>query len=100
MAPLWGVSISLLSVVIPTRFLGNYELTAGFLVFSASVGVLASYSHLLLDSLTEGGVYLGGGRIAIAHFRNGGFLLNSCFILLGLLMLASAFLVQTAALAL
>jgi hypothetical protein len=84
-APLWGATIGFLTIAVPANLL-HYAPTTDLQYFSVAVGALASYSHLLLDSLTEGGVYLGRSRIALAHFSNNNFLLNSCFILLGVLL--------------
>ncbi|MDV3278025.1 MAG: hypothetical protein LYZ69_06100 [Nitrososphaerales archaeon] len=49
-------------------------------------GVLAAYSHLLLDSITEGGVYFLTKRIAIAHFSYSNPALNAVFAAVGLLL--------------
>lgn len=49
-------------------------------------GVLSAYSHLLLDSITEGGVYFLTKRIAIAHFSHSNPALNAVFVAVGLLL--------------
>lgn len=84
-APIWGAAIGIITIVVAGNLLHSSP-GLGLPFFSAGLGVLASYSHLLLDALTEGGVYLGRSRIAIAHFSNNNFLLNSVFILLGVLL--------------
>ena len=60
------------------------------LVLSVIVGIIAAYSHLLLDSLTEGGVFLWKGRIALAHFKYNNGLANGLAIMVGVLLLAAA----------
>jgi hypothetical protein len=84
-APLWGAAIGLFTVFVYTRL---FQATVGFELypFSAVLGFLAGYSHLFLDSLTEGGVFLGRTRIAISHFGNNGILLNSVFVGMGVLL--------------
>jgi len=84
-APLWGASLGLLTIAISTKLTG-VALGDELLVFSTAMGVLAGYSHLLLDSLTEGGIYLGRKRAALAHFRNSNLVLNSVFVVLGVLL--------------
>ena len=91
-APLWGVGLALLTVV----FVGGaLRLTPGadILELSGMLGALAGISHLFLDSLTEGGVFLWRRkRIALAHFGNGNILLNSALSFLGiLLVIATAY---------
>ncbi|MGC8773339.1 MAG: DUF1286 domain-containing protein [Conexivisphaera sp.] len=56
----------------------------------AALGALAGLSHLLLDALTEGGIYYHGSRWALAHWRYDNVGANALFALLGLLMLGAA----------
>jgi Protein of unknown function (DUF1286) len=46
-----------------------------------AAGVVVAGAHLLLDSLTERGVYLLTRRLALAHFGSGNTLLNGAFLL-------------------
>ena len=55
--------------------------------FWTIMGVLVSEEHLLLDSLTQAGVYSWRRRIAIAHFRYDNVALNLGFALLGILLI-------------
>jgi hypothetical protein len=89
-APLWGLSLALLTVVFVS---GALQLTPGddILVLSGMLGALTGISHLFLDSLTEGGVFLWRKkRIALAHIGNGNILLNSAFSFLGILLVIAA----------
>jgi hypothetical protein len=58
------------------------------------LGVVAGLSHLLLDALTEGGIYYRGRRWAIAHWHYDNGAANGLFALLGILMFAAAFLLM------
>jgi len=78
-APVWGVAASYVLWAVGAA-LGLGGGVGLYLV----VGAAVAYSHLFLDSMTEGGVYLTTGRIALAHFRNGNLLLNVAFLLGGL----------------
>jgi membrane-bound metal-dependent hydrolase YbcI (DUF457 family) len=57
-----------------------------------ALGALAGLSHLLLDALTEGGIYYRGRRWALAHWRYDNGAANGLFALLGILMFAAALL--------
>jgi len=57
-----------------------------------ALGVMAGLSHLLLDALSEGGIYYRGRRWAIAHWRYDDGAVNGLFALLGILMFAAALL--------
>ncbi len=48
-----------------------------------SAGIAVAAAHLLLDSLTERGVYLLTDRMALAHFRSDNGILNGLFLLGG-----------------
>jgi hypothetical protein len=81
-APVWGGAVAVLSVYVPVRFqvlpIGLWEA-----VFIVVMGVLIAYSHLFLDALTEGGVYWGRRRVALAHMRYNNRILNAVFLLIG-----------------
>jgi len=89
-APLWGASVGFATIVLPYSIL-NLSADSSFELLGAALGVTMAYSHLLLDSLTQAGVYLGRGRIAIAHMSYDNPALNLAFIVLGLLLLAAGF---------
>jgi len=44
----------------------------------------------LLDVLTEGGVYLGRRRVALAHLRYDNVILNGAFAFIGVLLILAA----------
>lgn len=88
-APLWGGLLGVASVAIPSLIMtGATE--AGLVLFSAGEGVVAGCTHLLLDALTEGGVYHKGRRKAIAHMRYDNRLANVSFTLLGAALTAAS----------
>ena len=83
-APLWGAAVGYL-VWLAVASLG---LSGPSLQWPPVIlGVVAACSHLLLDSITEGGVYFTTGRVALAHFGNGNVLLNAAFVLCGIALL-------------
>jgi Protein of unknown function (DUF1286) len=85
-APFWGALVAAASLIV----VANIRLSFTFAEdtwFWLSVGVLVSAEHLLLDSLTQAGVYSLKGRIAIAHFRYDNVALNLGFALLGVLLI-------------
>lgn len=89
-APLWGASPGVLTAAFVA---GTLQLAPAddLLELSAVLGALAGLSHLFLDSLTEGGVFLWRRRrIALAHLGNGGVLLNATFSFLGILLVVAA----------
>ena len=65
--------------------------TASQALFAAGLGTTLAYSHLLLDALTEGGVYLGRRRVALAHLRYNNLILNGAFATFGVLLAFAAF---------
>jgi Protein of unknown function (DUF1286) len=82
-APLWGAGAGYaVYIAVEQAGLGGRLGLVGLVV----AGVLAAYSHLLLDSVTEGGVFVLTKRVAIAHFRSRNRVLNGAFVLLGLMM--------------
>lgn len=71
-------------IILPSWLVGgksNIDLTL-YIGHSALVGM----SHLLLDALTQGGVFFVGRRIAIAHFSYNNPILNYTFISIGLVL--------------
>jgi len=89
-APFWGAAAWSLSLVIPAAIVGVFPPNL-LLAFFASLGVLAGWSHLLLDSVTEGGVFaFDGRRRALAHFPYDSLPLNIAFSALGLTLLLLA----------
>lgn len=89
-APAWGAATALASAYIVGSLLGR-GFTAPQMLFVVGLGILVAYSHLLLDALTEGGVFLGRRRFALAHFRYDNVLLNGAFAALGVLLLFAVF---------
>lgn len=89
-APLWGIAIAIATVYILDRIvgLGMSPLQA---IFLYGLGVVLAYSHLLLDAVTEGGVFLGRRRVALAHFRYNNPVLNGAFAALGVLLVLASF---------
>ena len=81
-APVWGAAVAYVIWVVGAE----YGLPGGGAMYLAA-GVLVAFSHLLLDSITEGGVFFATRRIALAHFGNGSALLNGTFALCGVIML-------------
>jgi hypothetical protein len=89
-APAWGIAVAVASVYLLDLITGQ-ALTASQALFPAGLGTVLACFHLLLDSLTEGGVYLGRRRIALAHLRYNNLILNGAFAALGLLLVFAAF---------
>lgn len=82
-APLWGgmVGYGLWTIGVGLGLAGA-SLQAVFVVS----GVVVACSHLLLDSLTERGVFLLTDRVALAHFGSGNVVLNSIFLVSGMFL--------------
>jgi hypothetical protein len=92
-APLWGALAWAFVLIVPAAFLGVFPPHLVLLGFFTSLGALSGWSHLLVDSLTEGGVFdLDGRRRALAHFDYDNWPLNLGFSLLGVLLLFAALL--------
>ena len=89
-APAWGIAAALLSAYLLDVVLGQ-AMTARQALFVAGLGIIMAYSHLLLDALTEGGVYLGRRRVALAHLKYDNLVLNGAFTALGILLVFVAF---------
>jgi hypothetical protein len=89
-APLWGIAVSVASLYVLDTVTG-LEVTALQAVFAAGLGAVLAYSHLLLDALTEGGVFFARRRIALAHLRNNNPVLNAVFAGLGIFLMLATF---------
>jgi uncharacterized protein DUF1286 len=88
-APAWGIAVSTTSLYLLDIVMGQ-ALTASQALFAVGLGTVLAYSHLMLDALTEGGVYLGTRRIALAHMRYDNLILNGAFVVLGALLVFAA----------
>ena len=89
-APAWGVAIAIVSVYFLDKIVG-LGVPLSQAIFLCGLGVVLAYSHLLLDALTEGGVFLGRRRVALAHFRYNNLILNGAFAALGVVLVFVAF---------
>ena len=83
-APVWGGAIG---YVLWAGEAGIGAAVAGLEFTFVAAGVVVAVAHLLLDSLTERGVYLVTGRVALAHFRSDNGALNWLSVALGLALL-------------
>jgi len=63
------------------------NLPFSFVVFALQ-GFVSALSHLFLDSITEGGIFIFTKHFALAHFRYDNPFLNTGFALLGIFLLA------------
>jgi hypothetical protein len=90
-APIWGISLASASVYLFDVLLGQ-PLSTSQALFAIGIGATISYSHLLLDALTEGGIYLGRRRFALAHASYNNPVLNGGFAVLGAAFLLAALL--------
>ena len=84
-APIWGLLVGL-----AISFIALFVFHVDLMLLGAIAGTLAAFAHLFLDSLTEGGVFLWKGRIALAHFKYNNGLANGLAIMVGVLLLAAA----------
>ncbi len=89
-APLWGIALAVASVYLLDVAISQ-NMTISQTLFAAGLGTMFAYSHLLLDALTEGGVYLGRRRVALAHLRYNNPILNGAFATIGVLLAFAAF---------
>jgi hypothetical protein len=89
-APVWGIALALASVYLLDVVVGQ-PMTTSQTLLAVWLGTVMAYSHLLLDALTEGGVYLGRRRAALAHMRYNNPALNGAFAALGILLVVAAF---------
>jgi hypothetical protein len=90
-APLWGILVALATVYFLDRVIG-FGMPALQALLLYALSVIIAYSHLLLDALTEGGIFLGKRRVALAHFRYNNPIVNGAFAALGVLLVIAAFL--------
>ena len=85
-APLWGGALGYILWEAGTSFgIMGARLEAAFV----GAGVVVALAHLLLDSLTERGVYFVTKCMALAHFGSGDDLLNGLFLALGIVLFLS-----------
>jgi hypothetical protein len=89
-APLWGVAVALVTVYFLDRIV-DLGMPASQAVLLYALSVVIAYSHLLLDALTEGGIFLGRRRVALTHFRYNNPIINGAFAALGILLVFAAF---------
>ena len=88
-APVWGIALAVASIYLLDMVISQ-SMTASQTLFAAMLGAVLAYSHLLLDALTEGGVYLGMRRVALAHMRYNNVILNGAFEVIGVLLIFGA----------
>jgi len=62
------------------------NLPFSFIAFALQ-GFVSALSHLFLDAITEGGIFIFTKRFALAHFRYNNPFLNTGFALLGMFLL-------------
>jgi len=62
------------------------NLPFSFIAFALE-GFVSALSHLFLDAITEGGIFIFTKRFALAHFRYNNLFLNTGFSLLGMFLL-------------
>lgn len=89
-APLWGIAVSVSSLYVLEAAAGS-GMTSSEEIFAAGLGAVLAYSHLMLDALTEGGIFFTRRRIALAHLRNNNLVLNAMFAGLGVALLLATF---------
>jgi hypothetical protein len=89
-APAWGLAAAFASAYLLDGILGE-AMTSSQALFVGALGIVFAYSHLLLDALTEGGVFLGGRRVALAHLRYDNPVLNGTFTAVGVLLVFATF---------
>ena len=94
-APVWGAVVTALPVVVGAYALGEqgYIQPISFSIpFLVLLGVVAGYSHLLLDAVTEAGIYTKPHhRVAIAHIPYNSVVGNGFAILVGLALAGITF---------
>ena len=88
-APIWGVAVALTSAYL-FDIIADLTITTTQTLFAVGLGIALAYSHLLLDALTEGGVYVGRRRVAFAHARYNNLILNCAFAFVGILLIIAA----------
>ena len=89
-APVWGGLVWALALVVFGSVLGAPSFSDLDLPRFVFFGMVAGWGHLLLDAMTEGGVFgLGRRRVALAHFSYDNAVLNLGFSAIGLALLAA-----------
>ncbi len=83
-APVWGGAVGY-AVWMAGSTVGVVSASSETVVII--YGVVVAASHLLLDSMTERGVYVVTKRFALAHFGSGNVILNGVFVACGLILL-------------
>jgi len=92
-APLWGAAGWAFVLVVAAALVGVFPPGTFLLEYFAWLGALAGWSHLVLDSVTEGGVFSFDGSLrALAHFAYDNPLLNLGFSALGVVLVLMAIL--------
>jgi hypothetical protein len=89
-APVWGIAVALVSAYLLNAAAGQ-AMTVPQTLFAGGIGIIFACSHLLLDALTEGGVFLGRRRVALAHLRYDNPILNGTFTAVGVLLVFATF---------
>lgn len=94
-APIWGL-LSALPFYWASEYFSLFQphtetlgplISFPSLVWLFVAGVYVAYNHLFLDSLTEAGIYFTTRRIALAHLRYNERIINTLFVVFGLLMI-------------
>lgn len=83
-APLWGGATGYIAWL---AFGYVWGASSGLEFDLVASGVIIAATHLLLDSITERGVFLLTGRVALAHFSARNAALNWAFVLIGLALI-------------
>jgi hypothetical protein len=90
-APVWGCAIAWVSISTIPEALGSHPALSTVIPWMA-MGALIAFGHLLLDSVTQAGVYSFRRRIALAHFSYDNPILNAGFALVGVTLAIASFL--------
>lgn len=85
-APIWGFAVAAVSATLPYSAMG-LRVDQGFFLVSVALGVLLAYSHLLLDALSEAGIFYFRHRIALMHFGYNNPAVNTLCIAIGAVLL-------------
>jgi len=84
-APAWGAAVGIAIGVVVALIL-HVDIVAP----AAIIGIIGGYAHLLLDAVTEGGVFIWKRRIALAHWRYNSPAANGLAMAVGVLLLVLA----------
>jgi hypothetical protein len=88
-APLWGALVSFISIGVTSHAVPSHLQFPPSLLWIAA-GISIAMMHLLLDSLTQAGVFYWKSRIALAHFRYDNLALNAGFAASGFFLIVLA----------